>query len=139
MKAGVEGRVQMRQGLQAWVKEQDSEIVGHAVDAAYKAGMSGRDTIRRVIWNTPSSLSHTPKDNRIWSGHMHDRADFVVRQRGNQIEIQFGWLGVKKNENYIGIQEYGGDVNGKTVTAMDALGKAMVEARRVLRNEGFGS
>lgn len=94
------------------------------VDDAAKTALA---EMKRVIDTTPSSLSHVPKDNRNWTHHMNDSLEAVPVFEDRNRAIDAGWLTVE--EDYFLIQEYGGQVGGKTVTPMHALvnGQAAME------------
>lgn len=133
--AGVVGRVQMRNGIYAWFKEIEGQMLGNVQEAALKATISAEDVMRQRMDTTPSDLSRNPKGNRNWTYHMRNRIDSKVTRQGNTLRLQVGWFNVKSDENYFEIQEEGGNVQGKQVTAMGALTSAHQEMLRVLKNE----
>lgn len=134
--AGVNNRVQLRQGLLKHLRDMETVVVNSVVVAAKEAGDSGVEVIREVIAGTPSDLSRLPKGNRNWTGHMSNSAESKVTRTGSTIKIRMGWLNRSQDDWYIATQEYGGNVNGKTVRAMSALTFAEREAIRVLKDKG---
>ena len=134
-RAGVEGRVQLRQGLRRFTKdtlvEQRKDVVETAKVAAVLAEATGKD----VIWHTPSSLSHEPKDNRVWTGKMVDAFSADVTPVGNRVTVRWGWIDKKKK--YFLIQEYGGQAFGKTVTPMFALAQTQTVVKNYLHSKGI--
>lgn len=134
-RAGVEGRVQLRQGLQRFTKdtilEQRKDLVETAKVAAVLAEAAGKDK----IWHTPSSLSNTPKDDRVWTGKMVDAFEADVTVTGRNITVRWGWIDTKKK--YFLIQEYGGEAFGKTVTPMFALADAKNVVTHYLSQKGI--
>lgn len=120
--AGLQGRVQMVKGLQDHVRLASKTIVEGAEEAGIEAGIEGLATARMVISTTPSSLSSTPKNNRIWTGKMISELDADVKKTGTSITVRVGWLQHKLG--YFLIQEEGGVVRNIVVTPMNALGQA---------------
>lgn len=127
----------LRAEILAWLGETENDALGMVEDTALEASIAGEEMIRKTIDITPSDLSRNPKGNRNWTYHMRNRVDSKVSRTGNTITIQMGWMGVKSDERYIGIQEYGGNVHGKTVSAMGSLTAGRSEALRILKNKGL--
>lgn len=127
--------MQLRQGLRAFTKntvqEQRKDLVQTARIAAILAETTGKD----VIWHTPSSISHQPKDDRVWTGRMVDSFQSDVGQSGRNITIRFGWI--TKKSRYFLIQEYGGFAFGKTVTPMFAIAQSKTVAQDFLKSKGI--
>lgn len=134
-RAGVEGRVQLRQGLRRFTQDtivdQRKDLVETAKVAAVLAEASGKDT----IWHTPSSLSSQPKDDRVWTGKMVDAYGADVTVVGKRITVRWGWIDTKKK--YFLIQEYGGQAFGKTVTPMFALNNSRNVVNNYLSSKGI--
>ena len=120
--AGLQGRVQMVKGLQDHIRLVGKMVDGHAQEAAIDAGIEGLATARMVVATTPSSLSSTPKNNRIWTGKMISELDSDVKRTGTTITVRVGWLQHKLG--YFLVQEEGGTVRNIVVTPMNALGQA---------------
>lgn len=133
--AGVEGRVTLRKNLKDFTRSALAKERKEAVEAALHAGIIAKNTGQNVIATTPSSLSHEPKDNRIWTGRMYEHFDADVQQRGNSITVRYGWITDKAK--YFLIQEYGGNAFGKTVTPMFALAQAHRAATDYVESKGY--
>ena len=133
--AGVVGRVPMMQALRQHVLAAEKLLRQEGEDAAIEAGIVGLETAREVIRTTPSSLSKYPKNNRIWTGQMIEALDTKVTRRGTTITVTVGWL--KKKEGYFLIQDKGGQVQGRTVTPMNALAGAQTAMRESVKRRGF--
>lgn len=135
-RAGVQGRVQLRQGLRKFTQESlldtRKDLIQTARIAAMLAEASGKDT----IWNTPSSLSSQPKDDRVWTGKMVESfsSDVALATRG-RITVRWGWI--NKKARYFLIQEYGGFAFGKTVTPMFAIANAKTVVEDYLKSKGI--
>jgi hypothetical protein len=110
---------------------QRKDLVETAKIAAILGEAAGKD----VIWHTPSSLSHQPKDDRVWTGRMVDSFESDVSQYGRNITIRWGWI--TKKARYFLIQEYGGFAFGKTVTPMFALANSKVVVEDYLKSKGI--
>lgn len=134
--AGVNNRVQLRSQLLGFLRETTQEMTNEVVEVALDATISAEEVVRRTIDTTPSDLSSVPKSNRNWTYNMRNTVDSKVTQTGNTIRLQVGWLPLPAKDNYIRIQEDGGNVNGKTVRAMSALTFAEREMLRILKNKG---
>lgn len=130
----VQGRVQLRNDLISWLREIRGDLKDNALEAGLEAGEAGRDSMRNTIATTPSGLS-PGKPNRILTGNMWDKSNYRVTQAGNTTRVQIGWLGIKAADNYFEAQEYG---LGQVEFGMYALTKAELEAKRVLKDKGFG-
>lgn len=135
-RAGVMGRVQLKQGLQKFSRDSlldtRKDLIETARVAAVLAEASGKDT----IWHTPSSLSRQPKDDRVWTGRMVEafESDVGVTSR-NRITIRWGWI--TKKSRYFLVQEYGGFAFGKNVTPMFALANAKTVVEDYLKSKGI--
>ena len=135
-RAGVQGRVQLKKDVkhftQGALMDIRKETVQTARIAAMLAEASGKDT----IWNTPSSLSSQPKDNRVWTGKMVEAySSDVGLNSKNSITIRWGW--VKKKARYFLTQEYGGHAFGKNVTPMFALATSKIVVEDYLKSKGI--
>jgi len=133
--AGLEGRVALRKGLKQFTNDvllsEKKDMVETALNAAILAKNVGQNTIA----TTPSSLSHEPKDNRIWTGKMYEAFDADVQQRGRNIRIRYGWITVKAK--YFLVQENGGFAFGKTITPMFAWANADAAVKDYLKSKGI--
>lgn len=131
----------LRDGLLGWLRELGQEVNDTALEAALEAADEGLKTMQQTIDTTPSDLSSVPKSNRNWTFHMRDRMSNDVDKKGNTVTASFGWKNVKNDENYFGVQEYGGSVQGKPVRAMSSLvfGKGAAEnaIEKALRKKGY--
>jgi len=137
--AGVEGRVQLRNGLLNFTKQAKVKVKKEAVDTALVAGIIAKNAGQNTIATTPSDLSIEAKGNRIWTGAMWQDFDVEVDQKGNRITLKIGWI--KKKRKYYKVQEYGGVVKTNrgpiTVSAMHAITNATMAAQRHLDNKGI--
>lgn len=139
-RAGVLGRVQLRDGLLNMTKGVKTDINKVAADTALNAAIIAKNTGQNTIMTTPSDLSIKPKDNRYWHGDMYNNFDAQVTQTGNKITVKYGWLANKKN--YFLIQEDGGTVQTKhrgavTISGMHALTNAQMAVERYLAGKGI--
>lgn len=133
--AGVVGRVQLRQNLKAFTAQALVNVRNDAVETGKVAGLLAQAAGQDTIWHTPSSLSHEPKDDRVWTGRMVDHFEHDVTPVGNKVIVRYGWISDKAK--YFLIQEYGGQVDGKTVTPMFAIANATSVARDYLKSKGI--
>jgi hypothetical protein len=134
-RAGVEGRVQLRQGLLGFSKASLGDTKKELVETALHAGIIAKNVGQNTIATTPSSLSHEPKDNRIWTGRMYESYDADVTQTGRNIRIRWGWI--TKKARYFLIQEHGGFAFGKNVTPMFALANSKTAVEDYLKSKGI--
>lgn len=134
-RAGVDGRVQLRQGLRRFTQDAVLATKKDAVETAKVASVLAEATGKDVIWHTPSSLSNQPKDDRVWTGKMVDAFSSDVTVVGNKITVRWGWIDKKKK--YFLIQEYGGQAFGKTVTPMFALAQTQTVVKNYLHSKGI--
>ena len=134
-RAGVIGRVQLRQNLRRFTRETvlslRKDLLETAKVSAVLAEAAGKDT----IWHTPSSLSSQPKDDRVWTGKMVDAFGADVSMTARTVTVRFGWIDTKKR--YFLIQEYGGQAFGKTVTPMHAIANADTVVKNYLKSKGI--
>jgi hypothetical protein len=134
-RAGVIGRVQLRQNLRKFTRETTlglrKDLLETAKVSAVLAEAAGKDT----IWHTPSSLSSQPKDDRVWTGKMVDAFGADVSMTARTVTVRFGWIDTKKR--YFLIQEYGGQAFGKTVTPMHAIANADTVVKNYLKSKGI--
>jgi len=134
-RAGVIGRVQLRQNLRKFTRETvmglRKDLLETAKVSAVLAEAAGKDT----IWHTPSSLSSQPKDDRVWTGKMVDAFGADVSMTARTVTVRFGWIDTKKR--YFLIQEYGGQAFGKTVTPMHAIANADTVVKNYLKSKGI--
>lgn len=134
-RAGVGGRVQLRQGLMTFTKGTTKNLRRDLVETAKVAAVLAEASGKDVIWHTPSSLSHEPKDDRVWTGRMVDAFGADVTPVGRNVTIRWGWIDEKKK--YFLIQEYGGQAFGKTVTPMFALAQTKTVVENYLHSKGI--
>lgn len=138
-RAGIEGRVQLRNSLLGFNKATKATIRENAVEDALVAGIIAKNVGQNTIATTPSDLSIEPKDNRIWTGAMYEAYDSDVAQRGTRITVKWGWL--KKKKKYFDIQEHGGTVETRRgtveVSAMHALTNSAMAVEKHLKNKGI--
>jgi hypothetical protein len=116
--AGVEGHRSLSTGLFQMLLAAERGVKADVQSAALEAAIKGQAAAEWTIDNTPSSLSPGKRD-RNWTRNMRDSLDARVTRSGNTITIRVGWL--TNAEGYFLTQNYGGDVNGTTVTPMNAL------------------
>lgn len=133
-RAGVIGRVALRNSLLGFSKAALQRQKDSAETAAHIAGIIAKDVGQATIATTPSSLK-PGKVGRIWTGAMYDGFDSSVTKTGNSITLKFGWL--KQKKGYYKIQEYGGFAFGKTVTPMHALVNSLVASQDYLKSRGI--
>ena len=134
MAGGLTGYQNIRDGLFAQLVQAEKNVKDDAQEAMLEAAIAGEEMVKHIINTTESSLS-PGKDNRNWTFHMNQAVDSEVKRNGNTITGRIGWL--KDQEFYFLIQEDGGDVNGKTVTPMNALMAGQVEMLKTLTRWGF--
>lgn len=132
--AGLTGYKSITDGLFQQLLAAEKGVKADAQEAALEAAIAGQEMVKHIINTTESSLS-PGKDNRNWTFHMNQSVDSEVRRNGNTITARIGWL--KDQEFYFLVQEYGGDVGGKTVTPMNALMAGHVEMLKTLTRWGF--
>lgn len=83
------------------------------------------EIIKEHVKTTPSGL--TPgKDNRIWTGAMHDNAQAKSRKTGSGYDIEYGWFGFKNGGDYVKDQELGG---GDVAFGMHSFSAVLENAR----------
>lgn len=116
--AGIVGRKEVNDGLRSWLMELEKGVNADAQEAALEAGIRGQAMMEHVIDTTESSLS-PGKPNRNWTFKMRNSLDSRVNRRGTTITVEAGWLYTK--EGYFLLQEYGGTLGDKDITAMNAL------------------
>ena len=133
--AGVQGRVQLRKNLNNFTKDALNQTRQGVIEDAKVAGILAQAAGQDTIWHTPSSLSREPKDDRVWTGRMVDHFMHDVTPVGRKIIVRYGWITDKAK--YFLIQEYGGTVDGKTVTPMFALSAAHTVATDYLKSKGI--
>lgn len=133
-RAGVIGRVALRNNLLGFSKRALTRKKADTVEAAITAGIIAKNTGQNTIATTPSSLS-PGKVGRIWTGDMFTDFDAAVTQTGNKITVKYGWI--KRKQKYYKTQEYGGFFIGKTITPMHAMANATVAAQDYLNSKGI--
>lgn len=133
-RAGVIGRVALRQGLLGFSKAalQKSKVTSQ--DDALIAAIIAKNTGQNVIATVPSSLS-PGKVGRIWTGQMYSDFDADVAQVGNKITIKIGWI--KRKQKYYVVQERGGTAFGRDIVPMHAVAQATVAAQDYLNSKGM--
>lgn len=134
-RAGVGGRVQLRQDLLGFTKGATKNLRKELVEAGTVAAILAKAAGKDIIWHTPSSLSSQPKDDRVWTGKMVDSFDSDVTVVGSRVTVRWGWIDSKKK--YFLIQEYGGEAFGKTVTPMFALAGSKTVVDDYLKGRGI--
>lgn len=134
-RAGVQGRVQLRQNLKKFTREALFGVRKDMVETARVVAVLAEATGKDVIWNTPSSLSHEPKDNRVWTGKMVESFKADVGANSRSVTVRYGWI--DKKARYFLIQEYGGFAFGKNVTPMHAIATADAVVKDYLKSKGI--
>ena len=132
-RAGVQGRVALRNGLRGFCRTSITSAQKGVADDALTAAIIAKNTGQNVIATVPSSLS-PGKVGRIWTGAMYEDFDAAVTQRGNKINIRVGWI--TRKQKYYTIQEHGGQAFGKTIIPMQAITAAKIAAENYLHNKG---
>lgn len=132
--AGLTGYKNITDGLFAQLVQAEKNVKIDAQEAALEAAIAGEEMIRHIIDTTESSLS-PGKDNRNWTFRMRQAVDSDVKRNGNTITIRAGWL--QDQELYFLVQNDGGEVNGKTITPMNALMAGHVEMLKTLTRWGL--
>lgn len=133
-RAGVIGRVELRNALLGFSKGALAERKAQAQESALVSAMIGKNTGQNIIATFPSSL-RPGKVGRIWTGAMYEGFDADVTQTGNTIRIRLGWL--KRKQKYYAVQEYGGMAFGKNIVPMHALAGALIAAENHLKDKGI--
>lgn len=133
-KAGVVGRVALRQSLLGFSKRVLKEAKDTTQDDALIAAIIAKNTGQNVIATVPSSLS-PGKVGRIWTGAMYTDFDADVAQVGNKITIKIGWI--KRKQKYYIVQEEGGQAFGRDIVPMHAIAQAGVAAQDYLNSKGI--
>jgi len=131
MRAGVEGRTQLRADLQNWLKENRQEFNDFALELGLDAGEKARDSMRNTIETTPSGLA-PGKPNRILTGAMWDAVDYSVTQTGYKVRVKHGWL--RSRKRYFMDQELG---TGGVAFGMYGITKAQEEAIKLIQDRKF--
>lgn len=131
MRAGVEGRTQLRSGMLKWLQEIRQDFNDSALELALDAGELARDSMRNTIETTPSGLV-PGKNNRILTGAMWDAVDYSVTATGNKFRVKHGWLHSRKK--YFLAQELG---TGPVAFGMYGLTKAQMEAIKLIEDRKF--
>jgi len=132
-KAGVVGRVALRNGLRGFCRTSIQTVQKDVAEDALNAAIIAKTTGQNVIATTPSSLS-PGKVGRIWTGAMWEDFDAAVTQRGNKINLRYGWI--TRKQKYYMVQEHGGTAFGKNITPMHALVAAKVATENYLHDKG---
>lgn len=133
-RAGVQGRVALRQSLLGFSKSVLKQARDTSQDDALVAAIIAKNTGQNVIATVPSSLS-PGKIGRIWTGAMYTDFDADVVQVGNKITIKIGWI--KRKQKYYIVQEKGGQAFGKDIVPMQAIAQAGVAAQDYLNSKGI--
>ena len=133
-RAGVVGRVELRNGLLGFNKRVLEQKKADAQEAALTSALIGKNTGQNIIATVPSSL-RPGKIGRIWTGAMWEDFDADVSQTGNRIRIRLGWI--KKKRSYYKVQEYGGNAFGTNIVPMHALAGALIAAENHLKDKGI--
>lgn len=131
--AGIVGRKEVNDGLQSWLMGMEKGMNKDVQEAALEAGIRGQARMEHVIDTTESSLS-PGKPNRNWTFNMRNSLDSKVDRRGHTITVQAGWLFNK--EGYFLLQEHGGRIGDKEITAMNALDQGYNEMLKTLSQWG---
>lgn len=133
--AGVTGRVQMANGINAWIDSLNAEMKADVQTTALEAAVVGLETAKHTIDSTPSALSRYPKNNRNWTFEMNNALDAKVDAVGTKITIRVGWL--NRKEAYFLVQEDGGQLKQKIITPMHALLNAKADMLATLATKGI--
>lgn len=133
-RAGVQGRVALRQSLLGLSKSVLKKTKDTTADDALIAAIIAKNTGQNVIATVPSSLS-PGKVGRIWTGAMYGDFDADVTQVGNKTIIKIGWL--KRKQKYYVVQEEGGTAFGRDIVPMHAIAQAGVAAQDYLSSKGI--
>lgn len=70
------------------------------------AGEDGVEDMQHTIATTESALV-PGKQNRIWTGQMHDEIYYELSEDKHSVTVRFGWLNPDFYEDYHLAQEYG--------------------------------
>ena len=130
---GIVNRNAISRDLPGWLRSIGNDLKDTALEDGFKVGEDAVKTIRQVIDTTPSALS-PGKIGRNWSGHMRSRVDYKITQKGNQVEVTFGWTNMRRAEEYIAEQELG---SARVATGMGAMTIAAIQAQTTLKNKGY--
>jgi len=133
-RAGVEGRVSLRNSLLSFSSRALKQRKADVQNEAIVAGIIGKNTGQNIIATVPSSLS-PGKVGRIWTGAMYRDFDATVDQVGTKIILKFGW--VKRKQKYYAVQENGGFAFGKSIVPMHAIAAATIAADNHLKSKGI--
>ena len=131
MRAGVDGRTQLRKDVGAWLDNNRKEFNDFALELGLDAGELAMNSMKRTIETTPSGLV-PGKGNRILTGYMHDSATYSVTQSGFKVRVKHGWL--YRRKRYFLDQELG---QGAVSFGMFGLTKAQEEAVNLVKNRKF--
>lgn len=124
------------EGLEQFFTQGSKELNDFILADGFEIGEIGKSGVRHKVETTPSA--RVPgKGNRVWTGHMRDRAGWSIQQTGNRIRVQYGWLNLRKAEDYIMDQENGtGNASGMPMAALQATG-AWINVRNYLKERGY--
>lgn len=132
--AGLVGYERIETGLLKQIDQMEKDLTVGLVVVAQKAAKAGEDAARKVIFNTPSSLS-PGKPDRNWTHQMEKSLSNEVTPTAEGISLRAGWLALQ--EGYFLIQEDGGQgPRGITITPMHALDAAYKTMRAELALAG---
>ena len=131
--AGIEGRKAFNDGMQDWLWGLEKNMRSSVQEAALDAGTRGQAMMEHTIDTTESALS-PGKPNRNWTFNMRNSMDAKVEQRGTTITVSIGWL--QNHEDYFLIQEYGGDLGNRHISAMHSLMAGHDEMLKTLNRWG---
>ena len=132
--AGIVGRKEVNDGLQSWLFGLERNMKADVQEAALEAGDRGQKMMEHTIDTTESALS-PGKPNRNWTFNMRNSLDAKVDQRGLTISVTIGWL--QNKEDYFLVQEHGGDVGNRHITAMNSLVAGHDEMLKTLSRWGL--
>lgn len=132
--AGIVGRKEVNDGLQSWLMGMEKTMNADVQEAALESGVRGQALMEHTIDTTESALS-PGKPNRNWTFNMRNSLDSKVKRTGTTITIEAGWLGNK--EDYFLVQEYGGDLGNRHISAMHALMAGHDEMLKTLSRWGL--
>lgn len=133
-RAGVIGRVGLRNSLLNFTRNSITKVQKQTVDDALNAAIIAKNTGQNVIATFPSSL-RPGKIGRIWTGQMYEDFDAAVTQTGNKINLRYGWI--NRKQKYYKVQEYGGTAFGVNIVPMHAIVAAKTASENYLHDKGI--
>lgn len=132
--AGLTGHRNISDGLFQMLMAAERKVNADVQEAALEAGIAGENRVREIIATTESSLS-PGKMNRNWTFNMTRSVDSDVKRTGTTITVRAGWI--KNKEAYFLLQNDGAELNGTTITPMNALMEGHTEMLKTLTRWGL--